>query len=91
MKYLRRALTAAAQWKRRQRKKLKAWWSQHRARLSEEIGYSETFAAVLPALADLITGSYRYRYAIRELVRAYIALQRIFSPAVVEPDRAVAT
>ena len=52
------------------------------SRLAGEVGYAEALAEVLIAAADLCGPGYRVRYAIRELVRAYIALQRIFSPPV---------
>lgn len=66
------------------RRKLRTCWDTHRRRLAEEMDYAEAFAAVVIAAVDLIGGSYQCRYAVRELVRAYIALQRIFSPPV--PD-----
>lgn len=61
---------------------LRTWWETHGRRLAEEMDYAEAFAAVVIAAVDLIGGSYQCRYAVRELVRAYIALQRIFSPPV---------
>lgn len=82
MKHLRRVAQRLGDRLRTARTSLRRWWSDHRTRLAGEFGYADAFAAVLIATADLLLGSYRTRFAVRELVRAYVALQRIFSPPI---------
>ena len=49
-------------------------------RIAGELGDAEAFTTVLLAGVELITHGPRVRYITRQLVAAYVALQRALSP-----------
>lgn len=59
---------------------LRRVWTQHRDRMAEESGYAEAFVAVTLAAAELITDSFRAKYAVHHLAEAYVSLLRVLRP-----------